>query len=176
MKTLQRLLLLILAMPLLASHCEKENFDILPPETQEGKNTFGCLINGEVFVKGYAPWMHPRISAYYYDGSSKHLTIDSYLYPKGYIQMHIENPFIDQQLKITVCYYAPRNGDYSECFYFGGRNVGNITITKLDTINKIVSGRFNFDGQCSNEFVNPVGDSIVHITQGRFDIKLDVYD
>ena len=51
MKTLKRLLLLCLALLLLANECKKENYDTLPPETQEGKNTFGCYVNGELFVK-----------------------------------------------------------------------------------------------------------------------------
>lgn len=30
--------------------CEQENIESLPPATQIGANTFGCLIDGKVFV------------------------------------------------------------------------------------------------------------------------------
>lgn len=32
-----------------ASRCKKSHFD-LPPETTTGANTFGCKVNGKVFV------------------------------------------------------------------------------------------------------------------------------
>ncbi|MDR0542303.1 MAG: hypothetical protein LBH19_08845 [Dysgonamonadaceae bacterium] len=57
-----------------------------------------------------------------------------------------------------------------------GKETGEIFFTKLDTVNRIVSGRFQFQGQCSNAMFEIAGDSIVFITQGRFDIKLDIYD
>ena len=34
----------------LACSCEQDSLKQLPPVTEEGKNTFGCLIDGEVFV------------------------------------------------------------------------------------------------------------------------------
>ena len=88
----------------------------------------------------------------------------------------MHNPVPNQQLQITSCYYSPNDGDYSKCFYFGGKNTGEIIFTKLDTVNLIVSGRFKFDAQCVDAHDNVVGDSIVNITEGRFDIKLRVYE
>ncbi|MCC6289338.1 MAG: hypothetical protein IT249_15775 [Chitinophagaceae bacterium] len=34
---------------LLSSRCKKDRFE-LPPETTTGANTFGCKVNGKVFV------------------------------------------------------------------------------------------------------------------------------
>ncbi len=48
-KLLNILLPLTLFWTLTASKCSK---DELPPETQEGKNTFGCYVNGKLFVPG----------------------------------------------------------------------------------------------------------------------------
>ena len=49
------LLIVFTFLLLIASSCKKEsNKDKLPPATQTGENTFGCLVNGKVFVpKGY---------------------------------------------------------------------------------------------------------------------------
>jgi len=46
---------------------------------------------------------------------------------------------------------------------------GTVTITKLDTQNKIVSGTFSF--KCKNPSANP---QIRNITDGRFDVKWGV--
>ena len=53
MKKLSYILLIVLTVPLLAMECEEPEVIEppleLPPITQQGANTFGCLINGEVF-------------------------------------------------------------------------------------------------------------------------------
>ena len=175
MKTKLFFIALLAIVLLSAAQCEKEkDLNTLPPETQEGKNTFGCLIDGELYVKGDAPWMHAQISAGY-SKSRKSLNVSVYLHPNGYIYMDSFVQNINEQTPIALCYYSPHNGDYT-CFCFGGRDIGNITITKLDVENKIISGRFNFDGLCSDIYFNPIGDSTIMITEGRFDIKLKVYD
>jgi hypothetical protein len=55
---MKQLLLLITSFILLSSSCQKEKLknptDELPPETQTGANTFGCLVNGQVFKPGGA--------------------------------------------------------------------------------------------------------------------------
>jgi len=53
---MKNILLLTISFFLLSSSCKKNKptnpVDQLPPETQTGANTFGCLINGEVFKPG----------------------------------------------------------------------------------------------------------------------------
>ncbi len=160
-----------------ASQCEKEDLHTLPPETQEGKNTFGCYINGELFVKGKAPGMPgmaQRISATY-SHLSKELCIHSYLNPEGSMHIVVKNPDSNKEIVPELCYYYPY--DYSQsCACFVSRQNGVVYLAKYDPVNLIVSGRFSFDGQCSNEFMNPIGDSMVHITEGRFDITLEILD
>jgi hypothetical protein len=53
---------------------------------------------------------------------------------------------------------------------------GEICVTKFDTINKIVSGRFQFIGRCSDALFHFDGIGTKQITQGRFDIKLGMYN
>ena len=42
-------LILVLWLPL-AVGCKKNELNALPPETQVGANTFGCLVNGKAWV------------------------------------------------------------------------------------------------------------------------------
>ena len=43
------LLACLFSLLLSAPHCKKDRFE-LPPETTTGANTFGCKVNGKVFV------------------------------------------------------------------------------------------------------------------------------
>ena len=175
MKTLQRLLLLSLAPLLLANQCQKDDFDTLPRETREGKNTFGCLINGEVFVKGNAPWMHSRISAGY-SRTQEILSLGAWLTPNGYMRLDIKNPLIGELNIAYLCSYCSTDSNDDNVLCFGGKNIGNVAITCFDTIGLVVSGRFSFEGQYRDLNYMPIGDSTITVTEGRFDIKLEVYD
>jgi hypothetical protein len=58
MKPITSLSIIFIAFVLMASGCKKNNnsnnspIDQLPPATQIGANTFGCLINGQAFTPG----------------------------------------------------------------------------------------------------------------------------
>lgn len=170
-----------------ANSCEKGKKLTLPPETQTGANTFGALVNGEPFVcvplfSPQAGKKIPAISATYYRSSG-------WLYLQGetnlgggdyrYIIMNINNPCEDVFTHISFAYFQPK---ISKCGFFACENCDQIFITKFDTINHIVSGRFKFSGRCARSvsFVTQTaqytGDSTVHITEGRFDIKLNIYE
>jgi hypothetical protein len=157
-----------------SSSCEKENFTTLPPETQTGANTFGCYINGELFVASskYAPWGHSHIGAGYLRGM-KLLTFGGYG-KSGVLGIEIIDPKEGVYMKMTRASFVPNDEWGRDCFLFGGKEIGEITLTKLDTVNCIVSGRFKFQGKCSDPLFNITGDSTVNITEGRFDIKLEI--
>ena len=171
MKTNLIFLLLTLTGLTNVSSCKKENLNVLPPETQSGKNTFGCLIDGELFEGGCcAPWMHPIISAGYYIVSDKlNIVVWGKMSgnPVGNIGMAIDHPIQNSIQSTAEISYQPLSMQCQEYLPAGNAEV---FITKLYTINKIVSGRFQFVGYCNN------GDStnMREITQGRFDLKLDV--
>jgi len=61
-------LLLVLTLTLTLSSCTKNNpfrgNDQLPPETQTGANTVGCLINGKVFIP-HAEGINPDVNCFY---------------------------------------------------------------------------------------------------------------
>ena len=60
---MKNILIITMLMLLCAASCKKDNKneDQLPPATQTGANTFGCLVNGKVFVpKGYGSTGRPN--------------------------------------------------------------------------------------------------------------------
>ncbi len=158
---------------------EPENDSIeLPPKTQEGKHTFGCLLDGEVFVAGYEN-VNPLGSIpliVKYNESSTYLAIQG--------KRRSENDAIE---RVSIKIYAPEGvgtynmffttdeyvgyggvGDVIGCgFYHDLDNKGNVTITHLDTIKNTVSGTF------AMELINPdcSEKQTLSITDGRFDVR-----
>ncbi|MGI8583762.1 MAG: DUF6252 family protein [Chitinophagaceae bacterium] len=167
---------------LTAASCKKPGssnpVDQLPPETQTGANTFGCLIDGEVFLPKGNPLAGPVKKAQYQfvggkqgfgvsasqkqnDGSIKLVGIGG-----DSISLSV-NTFDLTKSNTAGKYY----GGYSEIsfsstgndFSTNDINRGQLVIKKFDTVNQIVSGTFWFDAK------NASG-QIVHITEGRFDM------
>ena len=180
MKTLYRFLSIILSLTLLSSSCKKEHVNqlsLLPPVTQTGANTFGCLVNGQALVPG-----GPLFSMGH--------TQCNYIYTAGGFNLNVEadnqnsNDFIKQVIVRTeslavaqgqtLVFKIAHNGNadalYAEItnsldnIYLTNSLVsGQLTITKLDQTNQIVSGTFYFNA------VNSTGDT-VKVTDGRFDM------
>ena len=157
----------LLAIVLLSTaQCEKPDNSKLPPETQEGKNTFGCYVNDELFIaeRKYAPFGGYFLSA----GYSKELnSIGISAYAKnGSIGFGVLNPKEKTPITLLFANYHVDN------LLFEDTDIGEIYLTKFDTVNRIVSGFFS----CEIKLKSIIGeannvDSIVKITEGRFDIK-----
>jgi hypothetical protein len=166
-----------------ASKCKKDKPPVdpvsqLPPETQTGANTFGCLVDGKVFLPKGAPFGGPILQcAYQYldNGSSKGF----------YFQLSASHRYSTQNIKSIalgtenlklkegafVLEDAFQDGKAFGLFSESGKGnytqkylPGLLTITKFDEINQIVSGTFWF-----SVVVSP-GDTI-QITDGRFDMQ-----
>ena len=181
---------------LMAHSCEKEDLTKLPPETQEGKNTFGCYVNGELFVaqRGYsttfgAPYLYAE-----YMTRAKVLEIWAYG-KKGKISFNILKPN-ENLINTSFIVYATINEQgYQGYNYFavydtitkefndviGNQKVGEINFTNFDTINEIVSGNFHcnmgtYDKDKPQDInINTyVLDSIANISHGRFDLIMRV--
>ena len=153
--------------------CRKEKvrpIDKLPPITQEGKNTFGCLVNGEAWIpKGnngtrnlyisYDPtWNNGAFTLSTYritSNSNQGLTLfaDNINYQK---QFTFHPPVTSIILfDNNICYYDRDNKEYRK---------GTLTITKLDVPNQIIAGTFE-------AILAKPGCDTVRITDGRFDMK-----
>ena len=184
------ILIACLAILLTAASCKKNNNnsapDQLPPITQTGANTFGCLINGNVWLpKGYdGRFVNSRITidptyadgdltikVYRLEGGFRHsitLTSDSIKAVGIYmINTNSKAKFILQKNNsdesISYCYV------YSSSLNGNPNNItGFIKITKYDLVNRIFSGEFEITFNNTNcGFGDPV-----RITQGRFDYKV----
>ncbi|WP_223651326.1 hypothetical protein [Hymenobacter psoromatis] len=176
---------LLLAALLGLSQCKKSDSgpakpeDQLPPATQTGAHTFGCLLNGQPWTpSGNDGRQNFRLT---YDPSyaGGSLTIRTYRYPND--KLSYQNMILggDRIAHIGTysfvlvgdrkAFFADHNitapcDDFSEAPDLTYRT-GSITITKLDSISGIISGNFNF------KLAKPGCDTI-KVTQGRFDYKL----
>jgi hypothetical protein len=177
-----KLLLIIIACTNIFAGCKKdknttEPTDQLPPATQIGANTFGCLVNGKVYVpKGYNGNGSPNPKKLYDIGLNGRpilgITADQIVNSnyKGSILISFGN------LDHLGTYMMPNDFNFSldwtdvigNCstiaFDTTIKKFGGGEITKLDIPNRTISGTFNCKFktlQCDTVF----------ITDGRFDIK-----
>jgi hypothetical protein len=170
-----KLLLLLISLSCLSLHCKKEEKDyysILPPATQSGKETAGCLVNGQV-------WTY----------SSSVSGLDWLPDGRFLLQLQKRVPFAPTS-KITISLYdtvktpgvyeISANTTYNSLAFFywgagasGGGGVfydtdnthkGYLIITRLDEQQRIISGLFYFDA------IETTTGDVVHVTDGRFDM------
>ncbi len=176
MKKITQLLLLFLC-SLLLTQCgwlfgNKEDDPKLPPATQEGKHTFGCLVNGEVWLpSGFNG--RPNLQATY-DPTYRWGTLNVRAFKSKDGKAYQSIGFYSDSLTSTGVYplYLPgrQTGKFSDietlCVY--DREVsyvnGTLIITRLDLQQRIVSGTFEFT------LAQPGCDTI-RVTDGRFDTK-----
>ena len=184
MKTYHSLFLILIASLTMIASCKKENtleveLAKLPPATQTGANTFGCLINGKVFIpKGYNGTGTPNPKITYNIGvnglpvfsiEAKRMTNNHEF--EGGVLISFQN------IKDTAQYVYPKNFNFSvgwptllnSCgtvaFDSTILKMGEAFFTRYDPVNRIFSGTFH----C--KFKTLTCDT-VFITDGRFDFKL----
>ena len=165
----------------------QEAVDVLPPITEIGADTAGVEINSYVLIpkdgtstgnlqfgsliKGLevtvGPNFIPSQGNSYFD-----LTIKNLDRKNGYY-FSLELGPVNQIGNITTVGYPTRprlyigkeiNGSVQQQFY-SRANSFNVIITKLDFINKIVSGTFSGD-------VFDVNNNKLELKNGRFDVKM----
>ena len=155
----------------------------LPKATQTGSNTVGCLVNGEAFLPkggglaGNKNCFYQYVDGEYYFGMQFSNSSSSGLEVKSVI-LATKNATIDEnqiyQLNSQPFYSNSEDGRGSGYLNYTASNfeeysttseiTGEMTITKLDFENHIVSGTFWFDA------VNEDGE-VVEIREGRFDMN-----
>jgi hypothetical protein len=177
MKHISILSLAFLLIITAGTNCKKNNVESgLPPATQEGKNTCGFLVNGKVWLprgdNGY-----PNLSCSYdetFMGGA--FNINGYRYESDLRStfavsgrdivgtgIYKLNMNFDRSTYFSI---DPTNSTY--CVYEWYDTIPNhnafLTITKLDKVNRIVAGTFEFAHLKQ-------GCHEVRITKGRFDMK-----
>ena len=163
---------------LMAASCKKNKpkteLEKLPPITQTGANTFGCLLNGVAWIPkdnyGQAtfkleadPTFQDGVFGvtairYYASGKFQSISIGSdscrdrgvYLFNKSRNNVR----YTDYGIPLELF-----NQDA------GTACIGSLNITKYDLINRIFSGTFEFT-------IYKTGSDTIKITNGRFDKKL----
>ncbi len=168
---------LLVGLPLLTVNCSKKKDPgpQLPAETTTGAMTFGCKIDGRVFVPRdefsktglFAQYVNlgtGRGGGYFLDipaidwkSSNSELvsiTTDSLLVEEGKTY-----PF--QERKGSARAFTASNATYTK----RDQDPGELTITRFDRTQGIISGRFHFVG------TDPSTGNQVRVTDGRFDVR-----
>ena len=181
-------LILLLAIAFLTACCsngDSDNADPiskLPSATQTGANTAGCLVNGQVFLPKGSNQFGPTLSCFYQQDqgtyhfglniSDKTNGIKSVNLSLNPLQLTVNNTYLLSEIINGQFNYASNFAEfiiYSDTFSdnrFTTNIVkqGTVTITKLDTQQKIISGLFWYDA------INQQGE-VVQIREGRFDMR-----
>jgi Family of unknown function (DUF6252) len=161
--------------------CKKLFIDkppVLPAATTEGLNTFGCLLNEDVFLpKNYSsskslfnttPYLHfsywnGELSIFAlkkaeYDNIQQVYLYANRVFNVGTYQLKINN-------RSTTGYSSRYSNEISGSFYPISDTLNSkLVISRLDTINGIVSGTFSFTFQLN-------ASSTVNVTNGVFDLS-----
>jgi hypothetical protein len=184
MKTIKILLTITIIVTLFAfSQCKKNKTEPqLPPETTTGAMTFGCKVNGEVWVPYYkcGGTSNPcgEIFVDIARTSQNQLPVEISIGPGLKYENNSQSFFtissptnngiftIGNKIdSIGFKYVKPGSIEYVEIPGMDSNN--KFIITKLDAVNKIISGSF------TATLYKSLTDS-VKITEGRFDLKFAV--
>ncbi|WP_372473188.1 hypothetical protein AB4865_10215 [Capnocytophaga sp. ARDL2] len=174
---MKKLILLTISLLCLVSCREDEKpididpVDLLPPATQHGAVMFACTVNGEPYIcKGY-----DQVTSYYQwvDGGygfivrgrkKTDLMRSVALFNRQHAPMEIGTFILNGE---TPGYggggYIIREFNQIEISRTNSKYTGEMTITKFDLENEIVSGTFWFDIE------NPWTGETIEIRNGRFD-------
>jgi hypothetical protein len=177
-----KLFTLLIAATIALNSCKKDPTKnaVLPEATQEGKNTVGFILNDEVWVPyGECKTRCNKISANYGLPSAEEFGIDFQFSRE--IEKTNKSSTLTLYNQIGARITTIGNKIDSIGVNFRGENsIGNIDsytrlqkgskfiITKLDTINKVISGEFEF---ILNEDTGS-GKQII-LRNGRFDFKMN---
>ena len=177
MKKIKLIIPFLLIAILFSFKCRKnEVLPQLPAETQTGANTFGCKINDTIYLPTGTPFTCPAYNVQYYKSDGALLIKTSSTCASG-LNVYLYNVSQAKDYEIfnpiaNAYYYRNSRNSNSNCNLYERLNsvqTGTVTITRLDLINKIVSGKFN-------GILKIAGCPDIVITEGRFDFKMDVYN
>jgi hypothetical protein len=164
------------------SACKKEVKE-LPPATDSGTNTFGAKVDGRLWAPksfGIVPTA-PILEARYEDGRTVVINARNFANEPTETEFEIYLYHVTAPgtylLNSTTAIYPNQHANYA---YYVERKItpvnewvttaeytGSVTITKADTVNRIIAGTFAFNAINSYGTPKPLS-----VTEGRFDIKL----
>lgn len=152
--------------------------NIPPPVTEEGKNTFGCKVNGKIwrpYATCHAFWGRQCLELGFevYPGDTLHKL------PMSFVLQTESNTDSSGFLMYTYASNITQTGNIIDSvnlmfFKLGNQyynhppnhSSGVVNVTKLDTVNNIMAGTFSFT------LYNSTNDSVV-VSDGRFDLTFN---
>lgn len=155
----------------------------LPPATQTGANTFGCLVNGKAWVAQNQDCFllcDPSFKIYYDNNRGGYLSIDAVFKNSAakidqYIGIGIDSTkfrnsfqyseFRDHMGFIYSNMYLPNDCKSIKSLDNLTMTIGSVAFTKYDLQSGIISGTFEFT-------LTKSGCDTIKVTNGRFDKKL----
>jgi hypothetical protein len=159
MKTVLLCLLVLLA------GCKKEEVDALPKATQQGKHTFGCLLDGQAFLPTPSHNIFQPITplqGYFY---RRVIGVKAYG-EQGQIYLALRDAFQPGTYPLgetsTGNYASFSRGSGS--FFTSSTRGGSVTLTRIDTVARIVAGTFDFSA------LDHQSGGTTTVTSGRFDV------
>lgn len=168
-------LLLLTAITLIGcSKDDKQSQDPLsqlPPATQIGANTFGCLLDGEAFIPRGG--QNPLDCVYQLINGERFFNVQGNKEDTDFNLIRISLSTKAKELEEGETYLLIENevgnayARYSyntNATFTSQTNSGTLTITKLDLDNQIVSGIFSFD-------IIDFEGNLRQIRNGRFDMR-----
>lgn len=176
---MQKILIGLLSLCFLIA-CKKEVTE-LPAATQTGANTFGAKVDGNLWIpQGFGPIPASDILEARMTGTS-YLMINARNYASSPNETEFEilvagitgpgtyllNNTVGRPSSLSYGYYVKRNLTPQNEWMTSSTYTGSVTITKLDIVNKIAAGSFQFSALNIYNTPQPLS-----VTEGRFDIKL----
>ena len=173
---MRKLLLFFLTTFALMS-CDKDDdaptnpVDQLPPATQTGANTFGCLLDGEAFIPSGGT--NPLDCVYQLINGDRFFTLQGNKRNENFNRITLSLSTNAKEIEEGETYLLIENevGNAFARYSFSANatftsqtNSGTLTITKLDLDNQIVSGIFSFD-------IIDFEGNLRQIRNGRFDMQ-----
>ncbi|PZE15684.1 hypothetical protein DNU06_16700 [Putridiphycobacter roseus] len=157
----------------------KTPLEQLPAATQTGANTFGCIVDGEVYIpKGNFSYKAIEGPSYYQNeglfiiNTLNIKDFDDWIYVCIYIKNAVYYTGIYSNIGYTTSSFDDRvvevfHEDSNAFVVYSVDSTVNhyVEITKLDLDNKIVSGLFEFTAITEDKT------DTIKITNGRFDLN-----
>ena len=191
----RNILLVGLVAQIMMSSCIKNLFkekeESLPAVTQTGANTLGCKVEGKVWVPNGTHDLFVSVqalSAYVYQSQGvKYLSISARKDPSAFnkeddayddLSLDVILPASTSEVIIdkdcnTCGLYCPysslrfkiRGLFQGGCYMTSSLYTGKVRFTRIDSVNRIVSGTFQFSAIDKNS------GKTINITDGRFDVN-----
>ena len=183
---MKNIIIVTMLILLCAASCKKSKpitalteLEKLPPITQTGANTFGCLVDGKAWLpNGSKPQIGgPNIQVYVdptFQGGRFSITGHQYNNFQSKVSFGSANctsaGYFDLALPVNGIDYNRFKNNVNTCEYssfdLGTYRRGFFNISRYDLNNGVFSGTFEFT------IKSPTCGDTIRITNGRFDVKL----